>query len=132
MLGIYLVVAIIIYGFIYYFFFARNSFSYNQTGQGSKSVSQVQQIENTVTLTADGFSPPTLTIKSGTQVTWINKSGTDATVNSDPHPIHTDYPPLNLGNFADGETLSLTFDKPGTYSYHNHFNPGQKGRIVVQ
>lgn len=95
--------------------------------------------QNTVTLTQDGFSPTqdgfspaTLTIKTGTTVTWINKSGTVATVNSVPHPIHTTYSPLNLGSFPDGGTLSLSFDKPGTYGYHNHLNASQKGTIVVQ
>lgn len=87
---------------------------------------------NVVTFTKDGFSPSPLTIKAGEKVTWINKSGTAATVNSDPHPVHTNYTPLNLGSFSDGQTLSLTFDKPGTYGYHDHFNPSLKGTIVVQ
>lgn len=96
----------------------------------SPATSTTQQ--NTVTLTQDGFSPATLTIKAGTKVTWVNKSGTDAAVNSAPHPIHTAYSPLNLGNFSDGEMLSLTFDKAGTYGYHNHLNASQEGTIVVQ
>lgn len=88
--------------------------------------------KNSVTLSADGFSPATLTVKVGTKVTWTNKSGGAATINSSPHPIHTDYQPLNLGTFQDGGTLSLTFDKAGTYGYHNHLDPSQKGTIVVQ
>ncbi len=87
---------------------------------------------NTVMLTQDGFSPSTLTIKAGTTVTWTNKSGTTATVNSNPHPIHTDYPPLNLGQFSNGQSLTLTFNKAGTYGYHNHLNPSQLGTILVQ
>jgi len=99
----------------------------------SPSVSGVMKQESsTVTLSATGFTPATLTIKAGTKVTWNNNSGEVATVNSDPHPVHTDYAPLNLGQFSDGGTLSLVFDKPGTYGYHNHFNPSQKGTVVVQ
>ncbi len=94
------------------------------------STAAVQQ--NTVTLTQDGFSPATLTIKVGTKVTWINKSGGDATVNSNPHPAHTNYTPLNLGGFSNGGTLSLTFNKAGTYGYHNHLSASQIGTIVVQ
>lgn len=101
----------------------------NQAGPSSTA----NQGQTTVTLTADdGFSPSTLTIKAGTKVTWVNNSGEDATINSNPHPTHTDYPPLNLGAFSNGQSLSLTFDKPGTYGYHNHFNPSQKGTIIVQ
>lgn len=88
--------------------------------------------ENVVMLTADGFSPATLTIKAGTPVTWTNKSGENATVSSDPHPTHTNYKPLNLGKFSDGESLSLTFDKPGTYAYHNHLNSSQTGTVIVE
>lgn len=29
-----------------------------------------------------------------------------ATVNSSPHPAHTDYPPLNLGDLPDGGEVS--------------------------
>lgn len=96
------------------------------------SPSAMQAEGNSVTLTATGYSPASLTVKVGTTVTWTNKSGEAATVNSDPHPTHTDYPPLNLGSFADGATKSLKFDKAGTYGYHNHFNPSERGTIIVQ
>lgn len=98
--------------------------------QASPSVGPVEQ--NTITLTAAGFSPGTLTINVGDKVVWINESGIDATVSSNPHPTHTDYPPLNLGSFPNGGTLSLTFDKVGAFGYHNHLNPNQSGTIVVQ
>jgi plastocyanin len=97
------------------------------TAQESPAVTQ-----NTVTLTADGYSPKTLTIKAGTTVTWVNNSGDVATVNSDPHPVHTDFSPLNLGNFSNGSKVTLTFNKTGTYGYHNHLNPSQKGTIIVR
>jgi len=51
---------------------------------------------------------------------------------SDPHPVHTDYPPLNLGTFFDGASLSLKFPTAGTYVYHNHLNPSERGTIVVK
>ncbi len=85
-----------------------------------------------VALTANGFSPATITIQKGDTVIWTNKSGTTATVNSNPHPTHTDYPPLNLGSFNNGATLSLTFPNTGTYGYHNHLNPSQMGSVVVK
>lgn len=143
---IYIVIGAIVYGLLYFFVFAKKGgYNYNQTGPSQQPTTQQQvtarptsgaqtanQQENTVTLTQNGFSPATLTVKAGTTVTWVNKSGTDATVNSNPHPIHTAYLPLNLGNFSDGATLSLSFDKPGTYGYHNHLDASQKGTIVVQ
>ena len=98
----------------------------NPSGQTQEAQGQ------TVTVTDGGFNPSTLTIKAGTKVTWINKSGAVISINSNPHPIHTDYSPLNLGTVQDGASVSLTFDKPGTYGYHNHLNPSQTGTIVVQ
>ncbi len=145
---LYVIVGVIVYGLIYYFFFAKTgSFNYNQTGNqfqspttqqvttapsGSATTPSAAMQQNVVTLTANGFAPATLTIKAGSTVTWMNKSGDVATVNSDPHPTHTTYPPLNLGQFANGASLSLPFSTPGTYGYHNHLNPSEHGTIVVQ
>ncbi len=137
---IYVVIGTVVYGLIYYFVMGKKGGYNSSSGSSVKpAISQPASTtgttanqENSVTLTSDGYSPATLTIKTGATVTWTNKSGANATVNSDPHPTHTDYPPLNLGRFADGGTLSLKFDKPGTYGYHNHLDASQKGKIVVQ
>lgn len=140
---IYLVIGGIIYAGIYYFFLAKKG-GYNQpSSQTQPTIQQAspalatespaaQQSENTVTLTSNGFSPSKLTIKAGQIVTWVNKSGEAAIINSDPHPTHTNYAPLNLGNFPEGGTLTLTFDKAGTFGFHNHLNPSERGTITVQ
>lgn len=139
-IGIILIVILAIVGFV----FLGKQNSNQQTAAPSTQISQSTSVpesaspsssvseQNLITLTSDGFTPSTLTIKAGDKVTWVNKSGTDAAINSAPHPVHTDYPPLNLGNFPDNGTLSLAFPKAGTYKYHNHLNPGQTGTIVVQ
>lgn len=146
---IYLIIGGIVYAGIYYFFLSKGN-GYNSSSQGvyqiqptviapttgptvvTEALKTVQQAENTVTLSDDGYSPATLTIKAGTTVKWVNNSGESATVNSDPHPTHTNYSPLNLGKFDNGGTLSLKFDKSGTYGYHNHLNSSETGTIVVQ
>lgn len=88
--------------------------------------------EATVTVANSGFEPQSLTVKIGTKVVWMNKSGAEATVNSAQHPTHLVYPPLNLGQFAQDSSVSLVFDKPGEYKYHNHLNPTQFGSITVE
>ncbi|MCL4366879.1 cupredoxin domain-containing protein [Patescibacteria group bacterium] len=141
---IYSIIGGIIY-FAAYYFVLKPPHNYNIPvvgwSQPQEAVQQpIQQLtpmqnndtKNVVILDSSGFSPATLTIKAGFTVIWKNNSGQSATVNSDPHPIHTDYPPLNLGTFPNGGTLQLTFDKPGTYGYHNHLNPNEKGTIIVQ
>lgn len=145
---LYVVIGLVVYAAIYYFFFAKkggynaNSASNNYVPTATPSsvsptvtvqLSEASQpSQGTITLTASGFSPATLTIKKSVTVTWINQSGQDATVDSDPHPLHTDYPPLNLGTFSDGQVLLLTFPKSGTYGYHNHLNPSERGTIIVE
>lgn len=86
----------------------------------------------TVTVTSAGFSPSTVTIKSGTRVIWINKSGGSVTVNSAGHPTHLLYPALNLGEFGNDSSVQLVFDKPDTYKYHDHLHPSNTGTVVVQ
>lgn len=86
----------------------------------------------TVTVTSSGFEPQTITINAGGKVTWVNKSGADVSINSNPHPVHTDYPPLNLGIVGSNGSISLIFPSPGTYGYHNHLIPSQKAMVVVK
>ncbi|MEK7570861.1 MAG: cupredoxin domain-containing protein [Patescibacteria group bacterium] len=134
---LYLVIGAIVYGLIYYFVFAgKDSYDVNQAGQYESPTTTEQTIapqeQTVITLTASGFTPANITITKGTTVTWKNESGKDATVNSDAHPTHTKYSPLNLGNFSDGDTLTLPFNESGTYGYHNHFNASEQGTIIVQ
>ena len=99
-----------------------------------ESPTETKEVQNevVVTLTTSGFSPKTVTINAGDKVVFENQSGKTATVDSAPHPIHTAYPKLNLGNFEDGETHELVFPDPGTYNYHNHLNASQTGSVVVE
>lgn len=103
-----------------------------QTQQQTGTTNTTKEIMVNVAITSSGFNPQTVTVKVGTRVIWLNKSGGLATVNSDLHPTHRLYTPLNLGEFPDGSSVQLVFDKPGTYKYHNHLNPSQTGTVVVQ
>lgn len=93
-----------------------------------KLTPKLQAIE----LTPSGFLPQEVRVKQGTRVTWINKSGRVATVNSALHPTHLVYPPLNLGEFANGAALQLTFTQKRTFQYHDHKNPTRTGIVVVE
>ena len=86
----------------------------------------------TIEVTANGFSPNSVTVKSGTQITWVNKTDSMVTVNSNPHPVHNLYPQLNLGRFGPSQSVLVTLDKPGTYTYHNHLDPIITGKIIVE
>ncbi len=113
--------------------YSKNTMS-NSSGAPASSVgsSDFKGQEHTVNLTASGFEPQSLTIKAGEKVVWVNETGVAATVSSNNHPTHLLYPKLNLGGFNGGEQLSLVFDTPGTYGYHNHLDPSQTGEITVE
>ncbi len=92
-----------------------------------------ESAEMMVKISSNGYSPSSLTVKAGTKVTWMNEDTENHTVNSAPHPAHTDYPPLNtVGLLKPNESKSLTFDTPGTYKYHDHLNPTLFGSVTVE
>ena len=88
--------------------------------------------EVTVTLTKNGFSPTQVTITVGSAVRWINKSGSQQTVNSDNYPTNQLHRELNFGVFNNGSSVVYTFTKPGVYGYHNQLNHTQMGKVIVK
>jgi plastocyanin len=79
------------------------------------------------------FDMPNIIIDSGTTVTWVNQDDVGHTVNSDPHPGHSNYPPLNSSLLSRGDTFSLTFDEPGLYTYHcSPYYSTMKGSVLVE
>lgn len=85
-----------------------------------------------VTLGPSGFSPKIITIKKGTILAWINKSGKTATINSFYYPNNLLYPFLNLGQFQNGLSIQTVFKNPGKFQYYNYDNRSQTGTIIVQ
>lgn len=85
-----------------------------------------------VSITAAGFSPASITVRVGEQVTFINADSRTHQVASNPHPIHTAYPPLNGLVMAPGSSFVAVFTKAGTFAYHDHPNPGTTGTVVVR
>lgn len=87
----------------------------------------------TVTVSEAGISPSSLTVKAGDSVTFTNTGSQVHQINSNPHPTHTDYPPLNtIGKLDPGQSKSLIFPTAGSYGFHDHLNPDFKGTIIVQ
>lgn len=126
-----IIIAIIMIAGGIFLFSKGNTASPRETSQPTSLPTTAEQSQNIVIYTSDGFSPANLVIKVGTKVVWKNEAGS-LSVNSSPHPTHTDYSPLNLGIIGKGELKSLIFDKPGTYRYHNHLNPSHKGTVNVE
>jgi plastocyanin len=102
------------------------------TNTTPSSSSNTTATPSTITYSSDGFSPATLTVKSGATVTIKNTSDEDLQFESNPHPAHTDDTDLNVGLVAAGQTKTFTVTKTGTFGYHNHLDPSDTGHIVVE
>jgi plastocyanin len=102
----------------------------NQLGTSTESFVAPKTVN--VSLTDTGYSPQSLTINQGDTVTFTNNSTGRMWTASAPHPQHTDYPEFDQKAAANaGGTFSFTFNKVGTWKFHNHMNPSQFGSITV-
>ncbi len=100
----------------------------------------------TVTYSASGFSPATITIAKGGTVTFVDQAGTPMWVASDEHPSHTEFDGTSrtthcatgytgtkpFDQCGAGQSYSFMFSKVGTFDYHNHSAAQYTGKVVVQ
>ena len=70
------------------------------------------------------FSVGTLTVTSGTTVTWTNNDATTHTVTADDGSF-------NSGNITPGSKFSHAFSTKGTVNYHCSIHPMMKASVVV-
>jgi amicyanin len=83
---------------------------------------------NAVMIKNFAFSPATLTVKTGSTVTWTNQDAAPHQVASDPGtPVA-----FSSDSLANGASYQFTFTQPGTYTYHCTIHPNMKGTIIVQ
>jgi amicyanin len=71
------------------------------------------------------FTPETITVPAGTQVTWTNHDDI-------PHNIVSEDKSIKSKVLDTDEKFSFTFTSPGTYSYFCSIHPKMKGKVVVQ
>lgn len=101
-----------------------------------------QTVQNVV-IRFDGnsFSPASITINKGDTVTFINDGNRPTWPASDAHPTHGNYPEAGgcIGSAFDacegiqpGGTYQFTFNKTGTWTYHDHMKPSAGGSIIVK
>jgi hypothetical protein len=91
----------------------------------------------TVLLTPTGATPKVIQVTVGGRVAFVNQDNQVHEIFSDPHPEHTDCPPINdVGVLAPGETRTTgVFTVARTCGYHDHGLPTNtlfQGTIVIQ
>lgn len=80
---------------------------------------------NQVIVSDFAFSPVTLTVKVGTEVTWVNQDSVSHSV------VSSSGTELNSQLFAKDASWSHIFKTPGTYEYHCGVHPTMVGTIIV-
>jgi plastocyanin len=80
---------------------------------------------NSISITAKGFNPDTLTVKAGDTVTWSNASKNAETVTSDTASL------FDSGSLNTGAVYTFTFTQAGTFTYHSSDTPPLTGKVIV-
>ena len=118
------------------------AFAMTAAGCGSDSPSSPSgggndgTIAATLTITASGISPKTVSVPVGSRVTIVNNGPGSHDMNSDPHPEHTQCPALNVGVLTAGQSrTSQNLTTARTCGMHDHNDPDNslwKATITVQ
>ncbi len=91
-----------------------------------KRATEVPKTEEQITIQNYSFSPQTVTVKTGTRVTRINKDDVQHTVTSSTgHELSSEPLDTNVG-------YSHTFNAPGTYEYYCSIHSYMKGEVIVE
>src|SRR6185312_16178924 len=100
----------------------------------------------TVSYTAQGFSPSSVTINKGDTINFVDNTNSPFWVASAPHPTHEGYDGTTrdqhcaagytgaapFDECSNGTSFNFTFNKTGSFPYHNHNDHSQFGTVVVQ
>lgn len=87
-------------------------------------------------ITSAGVSPRQVEINVGQRVAFVNNDTASHEIASNPHPIHTDCPPINeVGGLAPGTgRLTGAFTVARTCGFHDHGQPDNtslQGTIII-
>lgn len=91
----------------------------------------------TASLTIQNYSyaPATINVQLGTKVTWTNNGPASHSVTSDSTGFDSGALTAPMGNGYGGMTsggiFQVTFNTPGTYTYHCMFHANMHGSITV-
>jgi plastocyanin len=80
---------------------------------------------DTIVLKNFHFAPTSLTVPTGTTVTWENLDG-------EPHTVVSMDGLFRSGGLDQNDVFTFTFDTPGTYRFLCSIHPQMMGTIIVK
>jgi len=80
-----------------------------------------------------GFSPGVVEVAQGGTVTFKNESSRDVWVASNDHPSHLLYSEFDAKKgYTPGSEYTFTFEKVGSWKYHDHLKASLGGIVIVK
>jgi plastocyanin len=113
------------------------SSSTSSMGPSTGGTCTASSTSTTITISNNSVCPQNITVPRGTQVTFVNSDSRNHTMNSDPHPEHTDCPEINQVGFLTAgqsrQTGNLNNARRCGFHDHEDFNNAAlKGSITIQ
>lgn len=96
-----------------------------QTPAPTPSPPPPQPAISEVVIEGFAFGPATITVPTGTTVTWANQDAAAHTVTSETNIFDS-------GNLARNDSFSYTFTERGTFKYYCTIHPRMRGEIIVE
>lgn len=88
--------------------------------------------QQTIEITAGGFSPATVTVTKGTTVVFENRDTTPHWPAAGMHPTHQLCPGFDaLRGLQVGESYRFTFNDVKECPFHDHLNVSLRGKVTV-
>jgi plastocyanin len=105
---------------------AHPSVSFGPDADNTPSITAppVAAAADQVVIDSFAFAPLTLTVITGTTVTWTNKD-------EEPHTVVANDGSFHSPGMGTGAMFSHTFGKPGTFEYICSIHPMMHGTVVV-
>ena len=94
-------------------------------GQMAQPAAVAAQSEPRIEITKHKFSRPTLTVPTGTTVTWLNRD-------EDVHTVVSTTQAFRSGGLETDDAYSYKFTKPGVYQYFCTLHPLMTGKVIVK
>jgi plastocyanin len=86
----------------------------------------------TVQISAGGFSPSSIAVKSGTHIIWKNVDSAPHAVASNPYPSSASLTSLHSQSVPPNGSYEYTVAKTGVIAYHDDTQPTHNGSIKVE
>lgn len=137
-----IIVALVVAGLGYFLIFANNDEENESvepettqnlpaedtdTEDTSQPDDATEAATSAVTIVDGSFGPGTVTVARGTTVTWTNQGSQQHDVTPDTETAGFQQSEL----LSNGDSYSVTFNTPGTYTYHCSPHPEMTGTVVV-